>query len=101
MAIDELTPELAKDIRKNTWMILLRSGNEGVGHWVCTNDGEYYDPTGVGAPESIGDMPYNEFQYQGSYSEFCGVFCLLWLYSKQNNKPNLMKNFINLDLDVL
>ncbi|GMF24289.1 unnamed protein product [Phytophthora lilii] len=56
---------------------------------------------GVGPPTTIGDLPYNEFQYQGTYSDFCGIYCLLWIYNKQKNKPDLMKGFINLDIDAI
>jgi hypothetical protein len=94
--------ELNDTIRlgKGSYIILLRS-NGGVGHWVCVCDGKYFDPTGVGPPKKLGDLTYNEIQYQGTYGEFCGVWCLLWLYTKQKNKPELLEGFHNLDIDVL
>ncbi len=92
--------EIKKPLNKGTHIILLRKDN-GVGHWVCQMDGEYFDSTSVGPPTKLGKLKYNEFQYQGSYSEYCGIFCLLWLYSKQHNKPYLLENFINLDIDIV
>lgn len=96
LTIDEVKHHLTK----GTYLILLRR-DTGVGHWVCANDGEYFDPTGVGPPTKIGNLPYNQIQYQGTYTEYCGIYCLLWLYAKQKNRPELMRGFANLDIDFV
>ena len=96
LTIDEVKRPLTTGI----YIILLRS-SKGVGHWPCTNNGEYFDSTGVGPPTKVGNLPYNQIQIQGTYGEFCGIYCLLWLYSKQKNKPDLLRGFRNLDIDFV
>lgn len=96
LTVDDVT----KPLTKGTYIILLRAG-PGVGHWVCVSDGSYFDPTGVGPPTKVGALPYSEFQYQGTYDEYCGVWCLLYLYSRQRNRPELMRGFRNLDVDAI
>ena len=96
ITIDEAT----RRVKHGTYIILLRA-DDGVGHWVATHNGEYFDSTGVGAPTKLGDLPYNQFQYQSTYDQFCGIWCILWLYSKQKNKPDLLRGFHNLDIDFV
>lgn len=93
--------EITKPLKRGSYIILLRAGGQGVGHWVAINDGEYFDSTGVGPPTKLGDLPYNEFQYQSTYGDYCGPFCILWLYSKQKNRPELLKGYHNLDIDII
>jgi len=87
-------------VSKGSYLILLRSDN-GVGHWTAVCNGSYFDSTGIGPPRKVGNLPYSEVQYQSTYAEYCGVWCLLWLYSKQKDKPELMHGFANLDIDVI
>lgn len=95
------TPSLKQQLKfGGAYIILLRSDG-GVGHWVAVHDKEYFDPFGVGPPSVLGPLKYSEIQYQGTYSEYCGIYCLLWLYCKQNNRMNLLKQFNNLDIDVV
>lgn len=97
LTIDEIKKPLPK---KGSYILLLRA-QPTVGHWVAYHDGEYFDSTGIGPPTRLGDLPYNEYQIQGTYGEYCGPFCILWLYSRQKNKPELMKDFIDLDIDAI
>lgn len=92
--------EVSSKIKSGTHLILLRS-DDGVGHWVAVNDSKYFDSTGIGPPTVFGKLAYNEFQYQSTYSEFCGIWCILWIYSEQKHKPELMNGFINLDIDIV
>ncbi|GMF36778.1 unnamed protein product [Phytophthora lilii] len=85
---------------KGSYIILLRVDG-GTGHWVCLNDGHYFDSMGVGPPSILGELPYNEKQYQGTYVEYCGPWCLIWLYTQQHNRQDLLKNFHDLDTDVI
>lgn len=92
--------EINKPLARGSYLILLRN-DDSVGHWVAVHNDEYFDPTGVGPPTALGDLKYNEFQYQSTYAQFCGVWCLLWLYTKQKHKPELLEGFSNLNIDVL
>jgi len=56
---------------------------------------------GVGPPTVLGDLPYNEHQYQSAYAEYCGPWCVFWLYSQQHNRPDLLKRFHDLDVDAI
>jgi len=97
LAIQEISKTLPK---KGSYLILLRADN-GVGHWVCVYDNEYFDSMGNPSPKLLGHLNYNPKQYQGTYSEYCGVWSLLWLYCKQRHKMNLLKGFSDLDIDVI
>ncbi|DAZ94040.1 TPA: hypothetical protein N0F65_001471 [Lagenidium giganteum] len=66
---------------EGSYIILLRTG-DSTGHW------------------KLGLTKYNNIQYQGSKNDFCGIYCLLWLYSKQKNDPDVLKGFIDLDTDI-
>ncbi|GMF34079.1 unnamed protein product [Phytophthora lilii] len=94
----EITKPLPK---KGTYLILLRPPNLDVGHWTAVNDGEYFDSMGEAAPTKFGIGRYNSKQYQGTYGDYCGPFCILWLYCKQNNKMNLLNRFKDLNLSIL
>lgn len=97
LAIQEIKEAIP---RKGSYIILLRA-TDGIGHWVCTHDGMYFDPIGVSMPEQLGNLKFSEIQYQGTYSDYCGVYCVLWLYCRQKNKMNLMKQFNDLDIKIL
>jgi len=94
----EITKPLPK---KGTYLILLRPPRLDVGHWTAVHDGEYFDSMGEAAPTKYGIGKYNSKQYQGTYGDFCGPFCLLWLYSKQHRKPGVFKNMKDLNLTIL
>jgi hypothetical protein len=85
---------------KGSYLILLRTGS-GVGHWTCQCNGEWFDSMGVGAPAVLGNLPYFDKQIQGSSDEYCGVYCLLWLYAKQHGRMHLFDRFEDLDTDVI
>jgi len=92
--------EINKPLESGTYLILL--GHEGsVGHWVCVNNGQYFDPIGEGAPTKLGDLPYSQFQYQSTYGEYCGVWCLFWLYCQQINRLGLLKGFTDLNINAI
>jgi hypothetical protein len=92
--------EIKKPLSKGSYLILLRS-DLSIGHWVAQYNNEYFDSMGVGPPVRLGKLKYNETQYQGAYSEFCGIWSMLWLYSKQKNKPELLNGFKDLDIDTI
>ena len=79
------------DIKK-TYLILLNDSSK-IGHWVCSSNGYYWDSMGVGPPSKLGLKNYNKIQYQGTYNNYCGIFCLLFLYCRQHKKMHLMKQF--------
>lgn len=88
-----------------TYIILLRDNvNAGVGHWICVYNHCYFDSMGTPPPPLIKKLfnvkTYSKKQYQGSKYEYCGIWCLLWLYSKQKNQSNLMNKFTDLDTDI-
>jgi hypothetical protein len=56
---------------------------------------------GVGTPAVLGNLPYFDKQIQGSGDEYCGVFCLLWLYAKQHGQMHLFDRFEDLDTDLI
>ncbi|GMF41047.1 unnamed protein product [Phytophthora fragariaefolia] len=85
---------------RGTYIILLRNDG-GVGHWVALHDGSYWDFMGVGPPRVLGKVKYNEKQYQLTYSEYCGPWCMLWVYTQQHNRIDLLKNFNALDVDTI
>ncbi|OQR88677.1 hypothetical protein THRCLA_22818, partial [Thraustotheca clavata] len=93
LTINEIIGPLDKS---KTYLILLRS-DQDVGHWTCANDGFYFHPQGVGPPTKLGIIKYNDKQYQGTYEYYCGIWCLLWLYSVQHNRPDLMYGFHDLN----
>ena len=92
--------EIRKPLGRGSYIILLNKGND-IGHWVAYHDNEYFDSMGIGAPRVLGDLKYNQIQYQGTYATHCGIWCLLFLYARQKNKPELLKGFHNFDIDVI
>jgi hypothetical protein len=97
LALQEITKPFPE---KGTYIILLRTDG-GVGHWTVCVDSHYFDSMGVGPPKVLGDLPYNEHQYQGAYNEFCGPFCMLYIYCRQKNRMDLLKGFVDLDVDAI
>lgn len=85
--------------QRGSYIILLRR-DEGVGHWCAMCDGEYFDSYSAGPPTKIKAKSYNKIQLQGVERAYCGIYCILFLYSKQHNRPDLMRGFTNLDIDV-
>ena len=82
-----------------SYIILLRL-DSGVGHWVCVCNNEYFDSMGLGPPRILGDMKCNNKQFQGTYDNYCGLWSLLYLYSKQHNQPDIFRNFYDLNTEV-
>ncbi|KAL7682121.1 hypothetical protein Plhal304r1_c051g0134151 [Plasmopara halstedii] len=94
--------EIVKPISKTgTYLILLRTPNRDIGHWTCVDSGEYFDSMGEAAPTKYGIGKYNPKQYQGTYGDYCGVWCMLWLYCKQQRKMNVLERFKDLNLTIL
>jgi hypothetical protein len=46
-------------------------------------------------------MKYNELQTQSAKADYCGIWCMLWLYCMQHKKQHLLKRFNNLNVIVL
>ncbi|GMF09622.1 unnamed protein product [Phytophthora lilii] len=92
--------EIQHPLGIGSYLILL-GDEQGVGHWCAQCNNEWFDSMGEGPPTVLGDLKYNTKQYQGVAKSYCGIWCLLWLYSKQKNKPHLMQGFKDLDLDVI
>lgn len=82
-----------------SYIVLLRL-DDNTGHWVAIHNNEYFDSMGCPAPYKLDINKYNKIQYQGSRNDYCGIYCILWLYSKQFNKPELMTDFTDLDTDI-
>jgi hypothetical protein len=95
---NEITKPISK---KGSYLILLRPPNLDVGHWQAVHNGEFFDSMGEAAPTKYGIGRYNPKQYQGTYGDYCGPLCLLWLYSKQHRKPGVFKNMKDLNLTIL
>lgn len=87
--------------KKGTFLILLRLPDNDVGHWVCVHDGTYFDSMGEGPPTSFGIVKYNEFQTQSAHGDYCGIWCMLYLYCKQKKRMNIFNRFHNLNVIVL
>ncbi|EGZ11278.1 hypothetical protein PHYSODRAFT_521234, partial [Phytophthora sojae] len=85
--------------KKGSFLILLRPPNLEVGHWTAVHNGEFFDSMGEGPPKKYGIDRYNTKQYQGTYGDYCGPFCVLWLYSKQY--PDVFKTMKDLNLTIL
>ena len=79
-----------------SFIILLDNGS-GAGHWVSVFNGEYFDSMGERPPTVLHLKQYNHKQYQSTYGEYCGEWCLLYLYDCQHN-TDLMKDITNLSL---
>ncbi|GMF45573.1 unnamed protein product [Phytophthora fragariaefolia] len=71
----EITKQLPK---KGTYLILLRPPGMVVGHRTCVHDGEYFYSMGEAAPTKYGIGRYNPKQIQGTYGDYCGIWCMLW-----------------------
>lgn len=83
---------------RGSFIILLQGSSGGVGHWVARYNDQYFDSTGEGPPSSIPHInEFNDAQYQSTYDDYCGGWCLLWLLSKQKKDPSLMNHFYDLD----
>jgi hypothetical protein len=85
--------------KTGSYLVLLRNA-PGTGHWCALHDGYWFDSMGVQGPSILELDRYNQVQYQGTYNEFCGLWCLLYLYSKQKNRPALLDGFTDLDVDI-
>ncbi|POM62467.1 hypothetical protein PHPALM_28383 [Phytophthora palmivora] len=44
---------------------------------------------------------YNPKQFKGTYGDYCGVWCMLWLYCKPKTKMSLLNRFKDLNLTIL
>lgn len=86
-------------LKTGSYLILLRD-LPGTGHWTAVHNRYYFDSMGCEPPEILNISKYNEVQYQGTYNEYCGLWCLLFLYSRQNNRPDLLDGFTDLDTDI-
>ncbi|GMF19305.1 unnamed protein product [Phytophthora lilii] len=76
--------EIASHLPKNgSFLILLRQPNVDVGHWIAVHNGEYFDSMGEAAPTKYGIGRYDSKQYQGTYGDYCGPFCILWLFKRR------------------
>ena len=98
LTIDECDPDIVSD---GSYIILLQGEEGAVGHWVCMIDGLYFDSTGIGPPQSLGVLPYSKKQFQSAYAEFCGVWCVFWLYCQQKNQMDLLDQFVDLNIEVI
>jgi hypothetical protein len=94
-------PDIKSKIPKKGSFIILMRNHDGVGHWVAVHDNFYFDSMGEGPPKRFGIKKYNEVQYQGTYDDYCGIYCLMFLYAKQHNKSDLLKGFNDLNVKVV
>ena len=84
---------------KGSFIILMRK-EHNCGHWTAIHDNEYFDSFGVGPPEKLKIKKYSRFQYQGILNSYCGIWCLLFLYARQHDRPDLMRGFTDLDVEI-
>lgn len=91
--MDEIKQPLT--LGKN-YILLLRK-DDSVGHWVAVSDNYYFDAMGQGPPLKLNIKNYNRKQFQGTYSQYCGLWCLQFLYAKQNDCMDLFNKFIDLN----
>ena len=89
--------EIKKPLPKNRNYIILLENGDGIGHWVCTFHDQYFDSAGEPPPLILGIKKYNHKQYQSAYREYCGIWCLLFLYAKQNHRPDLLDGYYDLN----
>jgi len=89
--------EIKKQLPKNGNYIILLENGGGIGHWTAIYKNEYFDSMGEPPPLVLGIKKYNKKQYQSTYAEYCGIWCMLWLYAKQNNLMDLFDGFHNLN----
>lgn len=92
--------DLKSNLPQNGSYIVLLRLDDNTGHWVAVHNNEYFDSMGCPAPPKLDIEKYNKIQYQGSRNDYCGIYCILWLYSKQFNMPELMSDFTDLDTDI-
>lgn len=78
---------------KKSYILLLKDKKSPIGHWVAFHNGEYFDSFGQPPPMKIAQFvkKYNNKQFQSVDAAFCGWWCLLFLYSEQKKRPNLLK----------
>ena len=93
-----LSDDAHKLPKLGSFIILLKGPHSNVGHWTCRYNHEYFDSMGASPPSNVAHVKkWNDIQYQGTYDEYCGPWCLLWLLSKQKNNPKLMGHFYDLE----
>lgn len=85
--------------KKKSYLILLK-GDQDIGHWVCCDKGNWFDSMGIGPPSGFGIEQYNKKQYQGTYDNYCGIWCLVFLVSRQKKRPQLLSGFFDLNDDT-
>ncbi|GMF35650.1 unnamed protein product [Phytophthora lilii] len=94
-------PEIRRPLpEKGSYLVLLRT-SPGVGHWTAYHNGNWFDSMGTPPPSILGHLPYFDKQIQGSSDQYCGIYCMLWLYAKQHGRMQLFDNFTDLDTDVI
>lgn len=84
--------------RNGRYTILLHDGDQ-TGHWVAYDRGYYWYSFGELCPSSLIKYvkKYNRKQLQAVEQEWCGQWCLLWLYSRQYNRPDPLDQMSDLD----
>jgi len=85
---------------QGSFLILLRT-NSDIGHWVAMYNDVWFDSYGLPAPEVIQERTHYTKQIQAYDRDYCGPFCILWLYCMQHNKSDLFEFlFCDLNIDV-
>jgi hypothetical protein len=93
-----LLSEITKPLPKiGSYLILLEKPELSIGHWVAVYNNTYSDSMGAAPPEVLKIKNYIHKQWQGTYSNYCGIWALLYLYAKQKNKMYLFDQFKNLN----
>jgi len=81
---------------RGSYIILLKGPHSDIGHWCCLHNGHFFDSMGVRPPSSIKAKSFNDVQYQSTYGDFCGPWCIAFLLSKQKKK-DILNSFYDLD----
>ena len=81
-----------KEVKKNINYIILITPSPEIknGHWVALRNNNYFDPYGVPPSQvltsSIPNLKYSNHQIQSLKMNYCGIFCIYWLYFMKKNK---------------
>jgi len=85
--------ELPKEFKKGAYIYNLN----GQSHWVCSYNNEYFDSMGENAPIEVLKFAkikkYNNKQIQDVYQNWCGIYCVCYLWFKTNGYT--LKDFLD------
>lgn len=85
---------------QGSFIIILRR-DDGIGHWVAVHNDIYFDSYGLEPPQILRSEMYYTKQIQSIDRDYCGPYCILWLYCCQYDKLDYFnKMFCDLNIEV-